>query len=156
MKILPAGFEKRKRNKTMYHFKEKCLHWTVEFEFSSEKSYSVTLDRINENRTLKELIGDVMDPKDLFEHYERLQYLKLFKETGVGNLSVLLKVDGHKMFWKIDPNETIIKSLEGKTIVEYPTFVVTTKCKESDYPIMSSHSVSLVERREDEILSEKS
>lgn len=126
----------------MYHFKEKSLLWTVEFEFNSGKSYSVTLDRINENRTLKEVISDLMDPKDVFEHYERFHNLRFFKEAGVDNLSVLLKVDSRKMFWKMDLNEAIIKSLEGKTIVEYPTIIVTTKCKESDYPIMSTQSVS--------------
>lgn len=142
LKILPAGFEKRKRNKTMYHFRDKCLLWTVEFEFTSEKCYSVILDRINENRTWKEVISDLMDPKDVFEHYERFHNLQSFKETGVDNLIVLLKVDARKIFWKMDPNETIVKSLEGKTIVEYPTIIVTTKCKESDYPIMSAFSVS--------------
>lgn len=137
LKILPAGFEKRKTNKTMFHYKEKCLFWTLEMIFESTDHSNpedlVIFDgRVKEHLTLTEILKSHLYPADPFDTYDRIKRLSDFRSTNLSDLCVFLKLES-KGHLKVDVSLTLQKCLEGKTITEYPTFLVVMPQNQDKY-----------------------
>ena len=142
LKILPAGFEKRIKNKTCFICNKKIIEWDVGFIFTHitekgtviEKPSSLVLKRVAESKTLKEILTGVLNPKDVLE---RLDIWKLLTSYRLADESkILILLFSGKQFYEIGSGQSLTKALEGKTIIEYPTFIVTFNEFKDKFPIV--------------------
>lgn len=135
--ILPPGMQKRKRNSTHWDKKNKSLRWHVEWHFTAANdSCRVSNAFVPENTILKDLLAKhlTLEPGTTVRQPAMRQYIN----AGTSGVSVKLKKE--KMpanvpsYFDIDLNNTITEALEGKNIVEYPTFLVGLKRPENLQP----------------------
>lgn len=133
LKFLPAGFVKRRANKSTFMYKEKAIHWDIDWMFDGVKGDEETLTiherRAPESRTLRELLDAYINPNDPFEKFDLTKKLLLFREQG--ELIALLKVEDG--VFNISLDTTLKDALVGKTIIEYPTIIVTSKENEAKH-----------------------
>ncbi|XP_074598970.1 uncharacterized protein LOC141853501 [Brevipalpus obovatus] len=131
LRILPAGFKKRCENKTAYQYSLKEIHWDIELEFthimkrgeSIQQTSSVILHRVPENRTLMEVVQEYIDPQDIINKNEIWKNYRVYREIGTQNW--VTKIRLAKTTLIIDPSQQIRSILSGRTIIEYPTFIIT-------------------------------
>lgn len=141
LKILPAGFEKRNKSKTTFMYDKKEILWDIELIFTHitvkgnliEKPSSITLNRMSEKKTLSEIIQSILNPTDIMERINLWKFLTSYRLTDPSSIVVLLS--NGKKFHEVDMNQNLAKILECKTIVEYPTFVVTLTEFKDLFPI---------------------
>lgn len=136
MKILPAGFTKRKANKTVFMYKENAIHWHIDWIFhgvgDGSKDLTVSDLRIPETSNIGEQLERFLSPKDVFEEFDKNR--KLSKLAGVARTVLLKAEDG---CYRVQESQTLKEALVGKTIVEYPTFIVLPKEHEKSYKILN-------------------
>ena len=98
------------------------MYWTVEWVFASQSGpeFKITDTRIRETET----IADVLQKKI---HADEMDVrLKPFA-LSVNDLIVLLRHDASEKFHIVDQKISLSKSLAGKSVIDFPTFVVTHK-----------------------------
>lgn len=130
LRILPAGFKKRCENKTAYQYSLKAIHWDIELEFthitkrgeSVQQTSSVVLHRVPENRTLIEVIQEYINPQDIIDKNEIWKNYRVYREIDSQNW--ITKIRLAKTTLTIDPSQQIRSILSGRTIIEYPTFII--------------------------------
>jgi len=126
LKIMPAGFSKRKSNRTAFIYKEKAIHWDVEWilkSFNSDSSDLVIHDqRVAENTQVEEALNRHLTPTDAIAELDKTKLMKTYLSKG--NLTVLLKTEDGLTKMN-DLKCTLQEALVGKTVIEFPSFVLT-------------------------------
>jgi len=126
LKILPAGFVKRKANKTAFIYKEKAIHWDVEWLFKNIRcdgtDFLIHDRRVNENFSIETALNCHLKPVDPILELEKTRLMNAFQAKGA--YSVILKTeDGYS---RVDNLASSLRDiLIGKTVIEFPIFIVT-------------------------------
>jgi len=179
---MPAGFQKRKQNTTCFMYNEKSIHWDIECKFPhaleevdhknldeavsddlviSHSEFKVINRRIPENMKLSDLVSQYVAPNDCIENKEQNHKLSLYQNCGLHGISVLFKLEyqhlKHQKYIELDLSKTIKDNLVGKTIIEFPTFVIIlNKLKHSfDISTNQSNDTSVKPETKDNRLEEK-
>lgn len=149
LKIMPAGFQRRKRNTTCFMYNEKTINWDIELKFVHSLDSHIVKDldqilsddlvvshtemtflktRISENTTLLSLISEFIETNNSEENLERDRKLFLYRNSGIEGISILFKDESReqkeRLYFDLDFNKTIKENLRGKTVIEFPTFLV--------------------------------
>ena len=147
LKILPKGFKKRMENETIYFYSGKEIQWTINWVFhdydyhkendeQSLKVFEFMDKRVSEKKVIQDILKQVyFHPEDPLENYDRVRLLSNFIDK---NLAVFLRMEPRNVkspttYLPIDPNCTLTKALEGKTVVEYPTFIIVNQLYKDKY-----------------------
>lgn len=141
LKILPKCFTKRRENTSQYHFKEKCIYWHILWDFVQAET-KVHDERIPEKETLGRCLGRNLNP-DTCEP-ELLSKLQFYQAAGLRDICVLMAIEGKPAqdasYHQLDLSATIEDNLKGKTIIEYPTFLVVSKEHSAGFRIISEET----------------
>lgn len=133
LKLMPAGFQKRKQNTTCFMYNEKSIHWDIECKFPhaleevdhknldeavsddlviSHSEFKVINRRIPENMKLSDLVSQYVAPNDCIENKEQNHKLSLYQNCGLHGISVLFKLEyqhlKHQKYIELDLSKTII------------------------------------------------
>ena len=146
LKLLPKGFKKRMQNETIYFYSGKEIQWMINWVFHDYdnqgnngqgfKVFEFMDKRVSESKVIQEILKELyIHPKDPLENYDRVRLLRNFVDR---DLAVFLRMEPKNVkspttYLPIDPNLTLTKALEGKTIVEYPTFIIVNQLYKDKY-----------------------
>ncbi|XP_053201512.1 box C/D snoRNA protein 1-like [Panonychus citri] len=146
--LLPGSFEKRIKNQTNYIYNKELIRWDVGLVFTHitekgtviEKPSSLVLNRVDENKTLGEILTDVINPKDILERHDIWKLLTCYRLSDESKFLILLFTG--KKFHQIDGKESLNKALQRRTIIEYPTFIITFNEFKDRFPIVAVDETS--------------
>jgi len=135
LKFLSLGMQRRSTNSSMFNRRTDTLTWKVEWEFPlSEMTYS---DKsVNDGSVIQTVLNNYLsnETSDVIR-----QSLKKYF-VHIDQVRVLMANDlfgDQKRYYLVDPELTLSEFLLGKTIVEYPSFVVTLEPFLERYKIIS-------------------
>lgn len=117
---------KRKTNKTAFIYKEKAIHWDVEWLFKNIRcdgtDFLIHDRRVNENFSIETALNYHLKPVDPILELEKTRLMNDFQAKGA--YSVILKTeDGYS---RVDNLASSLRDiLIGKTVIEFPIFIVT-------------------------------
>ena len=144
LKILPAGFKRRLRNKSTFMYATKEIHWDVELVFTdlhlkgadSEKPKRITfhVHRVPEKRALKELLDAYLKPQTDNQQLNRA--LKFYHAADPQEICVLIKLS-FDYYVELDQRMSIGDCLKGKSIIEYPTLLVVLRKSLARYKVVA-------------------
>ncbi|KAJ3085913.1 hypothetical protein HK102_013688 [Quaeritorhiza haematococci] len=148
LKVMANGMRRREMNRTNYHQKSKTMFWTVEWVFPVMKEgkvekLSCVEHRVRESTTLSDLLIHLLSADTRTETPRHQtdqpvdQSLPLFRfqlkqhnidNSSASTLQAFLKKEdapaNSPTFFKLDMSATLRKSLERKTIIEFPVIYV--------------------------------
>ncbi|KAE8609356.1 hypothetical protein XENTR_v10011785 [Xenopus tropicalis] len=110
LKILPIGFTKRRVNSTFFHKKEQRFYWHLKLIFPQSHA-EYTEKRVPDNKILNTILEKYIDS---------------------ANSDPVIR----QRFYELDPSESLLKNLENKTVIEYPTLYVVLMEFTSDIVVL--------------------
>jgi len=135
LKFLSLGMHRRSTNSSMFNRRNDSLTWKVEWLFPlSDISYSDKT--IDDKRVIKSVLDTYLS--DETTDVIRQSLKKYF--MNMNDVRVLMSNEltgSQKRFFIVDTSKTISEFLLGKTIVEYPTFIVTLERFLNRYKLIS-------------------
>lgn len=119
IKFLPAGFKRRLRNHTSFMYREKVIEWTLEWLFllDEDDTFKIIEDRVSESELLIDRLTRLIEKSQLARSKVDLKLLP--------QVILFIRHETSKFFTQVDINDALCKVLLGKSILEYPSFVVT-------------------------------
>jgi hypothetical protein len=129
--ILPPGMAKRKLNSTRWDKRRQMLSWHIEWSFKGTE-FKVSDTCVSEEKKLTELLEQhlTIAPGTSVRDAALEPYVK----AGTGGVKVLLRKErtpsNNPEYFEIDIEQSIQQVLQGKVVVEYPTFVLELKAEE--------------------------
>ena len=134
IKFLPAGFKRRLRNHTSFMYREKIIEWTLEWLFLLDEhdTFKVIEDRVSESELLIARLTGLVEKNPTIASKVDLKLLP--------QIILFIRHESSKFFTQVDINDSLFKALLGKSILEYPTFVVTVPKYAHKFPILSNTS----------------
>mmetsp|Transcript_9651 Transcript_9651/g.10992 ORF Transcript_9651/g.10992 Transcript_9651/m.10992 type:complete len:320 (-) Transcript_9651:1059-2018(-) len=146
--LMPKGMSRHTNNKTFFNRKEKSLHWTLELQFVALSDTTINWKDNNFNigsfsvikKVLVSRVEDTVKLNSIIETNlvtpaqsdsgnkppEMLQFMRKFEAK---QLRAVCKNEDkssklQQKYHLVDVNESLRTALDGKTVVEYPTFFV--------------------------------
>ncbi|KAI1290038.1 Box C/D snoRNA protein 1 [Halotydeus destructor] len=148
LKILPAGFSKRRSNRSTYMYKEKAIYWDIEWIFAAhnkdESDFIFQEHRVCENLPIKDCLARHVSPTDVFVEFDKTTRLSKYRNSD--EVTVLLKTE--RCLFRADMDKGMKDNLIGKTLVEFPTFIVILKECENHYTIVENDAKKPIEADE--------
>ncbi|RWS29428.1 box C/D snoRNA protein 1-like protein [Leptotrombidium deliense] len=146
LKLLPAGFKRRLNNKTTYMYAEKMIFWDLEWVLThcvgvNSETITVINRRVPENTMVSKVIENIVKPNSDEEWNKKYS---MYQSAGFKGICVLLELQCKK-YCEVDLSSTISEVLSGKTIIEYPTFLITLKDNKHSFDVIDEDSVVTVE-----------
>lgn len=116
----PSGSSRAIANRTMFQYKSHTIYWTLEWMFNNElgPEFKITDDRISEN----EVIGKILSEK---LHSDEMDIRLQPYAANADDLIILLRHSATDQFHEVDKYLSLKKLLLGKSVIDFPTFVVT-------------------------------
>jgi hypothetical protein len=106
VRSLPAGMQKARMNKSGWNNRRKSFYWTVEWIFDHQRVFKEIAD--------SEILEDVA--LRLFPVLEQTQFQVYMKRIDCpANKQQLIPLDNR---------QTLSSQIEGKSVIEFPTFVI--------------------------------
>ena len=144
LKFLLKIFTKHNVNTTFYDWKEKIIHWRIEWIFSHAQNVKFVDERCSEHDSLNKLLTKYLtaptEPTDSSILINK--HLEYYQSKDQNELQVLLKAEGVKgckrRFFAMDMAKTLKDNLAGKTIVEFPIMYVVYKDITSEFNVIDS------------------
>ncbi|OCT82506.1 box C/D snoRNA protein 1 isoform X2 [Xenopus laevis] len=150
LKILPVGFTKRRINSTFFHKKEQRFYWHVKLIFPQSHAEYIE-KRVPDNRILHKILETYVDPEKSDPVIR--QRLKAYV-TSQSGIKVYMKMEQGKCnparFYELDPSESLLKNLENKTVIEYPTLYVVLMEFTSDDVLFVKEPVQALHPNQDQ------
>ncbi|XP_075256704.1 box C/D snoRNA protein 1-like [Convolutriloba macropyga] len=135
LKFLSLGMHRRSTNSSMFNRRSDTLTWKVEWLFPlSEVTYS---DKsVNDKSSIQSVLDTYLsdDTSDVIRQSLKKYFMNLSK------VRVLMSNEltgSQKRYFVVDTSKTLSDFLIGKTIVEYPTFIVTLEQFLNRYKLIS-------------------
>lgn len=120
LKFLPVSFTRRKINSTFYKFSSQCFLWHVEWVFQ-ELDICIHNKRVPDTTKLADALKNCLSD-EMSIHPKVKDYLK--DASAQIYIKALDAPSNNDKYHKLDPELTLKDNLIGKTILEYPQFVV--------------------------------
>ncbi|ESN89838.1 hypothetical protein HELRODRAFT_194795 [Helobdella robusta] len=131
LQVLPTAFTRHKCNKSYYDYKKGSIDWTVEWRFNDD-DIKPTTSKVSESKILLEAFEEFIS-----EYSSKVPSL----ENALERYTAALRDDKLKIFFKVerisknqknklhevDLKRSLMENLKDKTILEFPTFLVTAK-----------------------------
>ncbi|KMZ09490.1 box C/D snoRNA protein 1 isoform X1 [Drosophila simulans] len=140
LRLQLENFSRHKENTTFLNWKLGRFHWRVEWLFANipcEASLPRNIVRFvdeecNEELTLSDLVVKYVDLQHETARDQR-KLLANHQTAGIGQLSFWLRAEGVRRSstrcYLLDSTKTLGENLVGRTIVEFPTILVTYEPK---------------------------
>jgi len=154
---MPALFKKAKENRSIYIYREKSILWDIEFvlPYCSKNNYNEKIEssdlyftnifkknRISENMILGEIIQEIISnhksPQQLAESQSEELLVTAYTQAHKDEIIALFRHDSGRFYYLLDLSKSLLENFTFKTIVEYPTIVVTLLTFLHEYPIENS------------------
>lgn len=159
LRLQLENFSRHKENTTYLNWKLGRFHWRIEWLFANIP-YEASLPRnvarfvdkeCNEELTLPDLVVKYVDLRHETAREQR-KLLANHQTAGIGQLSFWLRAEGVRRSstrcYLLDSTKTLAENLVGKTIVEFPTILVTYDPKPpGGYEAIDSSMFSCVNRQ---------
>jgi len=152
---MPNGMERRRLNTTKMNKKKGIITWKIELCFHQpkvpaedlngsshtlEKSFPKLLkveSEVSESSTLSEELGRHLDVHP--GNSTTRSSLRAFANASRDSLLMFMKrlpcSSAAPQYFKLDPNATLMESLTGKTIIEFPTIDVVMETEKDCFPL---------------------
>ncbi|XP_019618947.1 PREDICTED: putative box C/D snoRNA protein SPCC613.07 [Branchiostoma belcheri] len=153
LKLLPAGFTRRRQNTTQFNRKFQMMNWRVEWSFPQSDLEALYSDKwVPEDTVLKTALEKYVDPEKA-NPVVRLR-LKAYCSRELSHIHLLMKVEERRAnsvrYDELDADMTLKENLRGKVVVEFPTILVVLREQmhkyklvgEEDTPVEDSSSTS--------------
>ncbi|XP_078686302.1 uncharacterized protein LOC144918996 isoform X2 [Branchiostoma floridae x Branchiostoma belcheri] len=153
LKLLPAGFTRRRQNTTQFNRKFQMMNWRVEWSFPQSDLEAFYSDKwVPEDTVLKTALEKYIDPEKA-NPVVRLR-LKTYCSRELSHIHLLMKVEERRAnsvrYDELDADMTLKENLRGKVVVEFPTILVVLREQmhkyklvgEEDTPVEESSSAS--------------
>lgn len=142
LRFLVQGFTKRHKNTTLLDICNSIIFWHVEWCFWNGKGAITFVDeRVNENCKLYEVVSKYFEPDSLDTNPVKSR-LEQYHAAGIREIELLLKAEGIRQcsnrFLPLNLNDSFLKNLAGKTIVEYPQIYIVLKSQLDAFNIVES------------------
>ncbi|XP_077974347.1 box C/D snoRNA protein 1-like [Styela clava] len=129
LKLLPFTFTQHKLNSTFYHCKLQAFLWHIVWHFPT-LNHSIHKKKVIDTKTIEEALSEACSSDDS-GNINIQKYLDN-SETCIYMKRMDLPANEIK-YYKIDTASTIKSALRGKTIVEFPQFIVVLQQKAQEY-----------------------
>ncbi|KAE8609352.1 hypothetical protein XENTR_v10011785 [Xenopus tropicalis] len=143
LKILPIGFTKRRVNSTFFHKKEQRFYWHLKLIFPQSHA-EYTEKRVPDNKILNTILEKYIDSANSDPVIRQRLKTYVMSQSGV---KVYMKLEQGKCnparFYELDPSESLLKNLENKTVIEYPTLYVVLMEFTSDIVVLGKEHVQV-------------
>eukprot|EP00079_Xenopus_tropicalis_P008551 XP_002931747.2 PREDICTED: box C/D snoRNA protein 1 [Xenopus tropicalis] len=143
LKILPIGFTKRRVNSTFFHKKEQRFYWHLKLIFPQSHA-EYTEKRVPDNKILNTILEKYIDSANSDPVIRQRLKTYVMSQSGV---KVYMKLEQGKCnparFYELDPSESLLKNLEKKTVIEYPTLYVVLMEFTSDIVVLGKEHVQV-------------
>ncbi|XP_063729419.1 box C/D snoRNA protein 1-like [Symsagittifera roscoffensis] len=124
LKFLSLGMQKRHTNSSMFNRRSDSLNWKIDWQFPlSDVTYT---DKLVDDKRVIQSALDAYLSLDQSTDAIRQSLKKYF--MNLDQIRVVMSnelVGSQKRYFVVDTSKTLGDFLVGKTIVEYPTFIVT-------------------------------
>ncbi|XP_049297357.1 box C/D snoRNA protein 1 [Anopheles funestus] len=142
LKILLQHFSKREKNTTYLDFKSGKIMWRIEWCFPNGSETIVFVDEnVNEDCKLYDLVDKYLQPAEKSNVHGAAK-LAYYQARGISALQLLLKAEGitqcRNRALPLNLNDTLRESLQGKTVVEFPTIYVVFKDQPDQFNVVDS------------------
>lgn len=140
VQLAPVGLTKNSQNTTSIDEENGLINWRIEFKLPLIGLTLVT-DCISEETTLK-IVFLKKFHSNLVLPLDRDRLLSYYGSDGekAGPLKFFMLAECRPKrddrYFDCDPNLSITELLFGKTVLEYPTFIVVEEAKAKDYNLM--------------------
>lgn len=147
LRFMPLGMQRHHRNQTWYDYHHRRIFWDIVWHFPAAGE-SVSDSRVDEAMCL----GEVLKSHLIFEAGKAVQHHKLkpYSVAGLEGLRILMrreKSQANKVeYYELDTTSTLCDQLAGKTITEFPTFIVVSQEEAMSYNI---HTVEALEKEQE-------
>lgn len=138
LKLAPLGFTMHKENSTRYDIRSKSFQWHVEWQFLP-LDFKLQANRVPDSKTVWEALTNVSD-EIVSQRPEIQSYLE-----NVNVAIFMRRLDypsNIEKYHRIDAKVTIKEALEGKTVAEFPRFIVVLLSEADEYLKKVSDEVS--------------
>ncbi|KAF7490059.1 Box C/D snoRNA protein 1 [Sarcoptes scabiei] len=163
-KKMPLAFKKARSNRSIYLYREKAIHWDIEFIFpncldtrsenqfieadpNKFKTIRIKRNRISENLQLSTIINEMISTKEWLKQLDdddesvidlesnEFDSMKLYRESPNNIIALLQPHSANVSFSKMNLDQSLRKNLFDKTIIEYPTIIVVIEKFLTNYPL---------------------
>ncbi|KFO72764.1 Box C/D snoRNA protein 1, partial [Cuculus canorus] len=128
LRILPAGFTKRRENSTTFNRAEDKFYWHLKLVFPHSHA-EYTSKRVPDDRTLTDILKPYIDPVE--SDPVVCQRLKIYAAAPQSDIQILMKIENRRQnsvrYNELDASRSLLDNLKGKVIIEYPTLFVVLK-----------------------------
>ena len=143
LRLMPRGMTRRRLNTTFYAYRTQKFYWRIEWilnDFLGEsQSIKLLADRVDDGTLLKESLQTLIEniiskTNEADSPFNRSQkkflrtkcsgYLKYPADELYVLMHQLHTPANNKQYHRLDLNKTIAENLNGKTVLEYPTFTI--------------------------------
>ncbi|OTF69483.1 box C/D snoRNA protein 1-like protein [Euroglyphus maynei] len=151
---MPIAFKRARSNRSIYLYKEKTIYWDIDFVFpncqakienrpnDSSDSYRLLCfkrNRISENRRLIDIVQDIIDqPSSLINDNDAMDMNQIdefvFSPYQNQKYQIFFKHKSGRYYHPLQPEWTLRRNFEDKTIVEYPTLIIVLQEFAHNYP----------------------
>ncbi|XP_069497794.1 box C/D snoRNA protein 1 isoform X2 [Ambystoma mexicanum] len=140
LSFLPIGFTKRRENSTFFHRREQRFYWHLKLLFpQSDAEYCE--NRVPDDKTLHQILKTYIDPEESDPVFR--QRLKAYVQVE-SHVIVLMKVEKRKndsvRYYELDCSKSLFENLRNKTVIEYPTVLVTLKEFKNDFAVLGQET----------------
>ncbi|KAM4722971.1 box C/D snoRNA protein 1 [Rhinophrynus dorsalis] len=136
LKLLPIGFTKRRANSTFFQKKEQRFYWHLKLIFPQSHA-EYTEKRVPDNKMLFNILETYIDPEKSDPVIRQRLKVYVMSQSGV---KVFMKMEQGKSnparYYELDSSKSLLKNLEYKTVIEYPTLYVVLKEFSSDFMVL--------------------
>lgn len=116
LKLAPVLFTMHKENSTKYDFRSKSFQWHIEWHFLP-LDFKLQATKVPDSKTVREALKDSSSGKPEIQSYLENANIAIFMRR-------LDYPSSTEKYHRIDTKLTIKEALEGKTVVEFPRFIV--------------------------------
>ncbi|KAI8518397.1 Box C/D snoRNA protein 1 [Branchiostoma belcheri] len=139
LKLLPAGFTRRRQNTTQFNRKFQMMNWRVEWSFPLSDLEAFYSDKwVPEDTVLKTALEKYVDPEKA-NPVVRLR-LKTYCSRELSHIHLLMKVEERRAnsvrYDELDADMTLKENLRGKVVVEFPTILVVLREQMHKYKLV--------------------
>lgn len=140
---MPSGMERRRSNTTKFNKKKGSITWKVELRFhppagGEPSPGTLTVEgTASDSSTLRDALGRHLDVRP--GNSTTRARLRTFAAAPRESLALFIKrlpcSSTAPRYFKIDPGATLMESLKGKTIIEFPTIDVVMEADKDRFPL---------------------
>ncbi|RWS04226.1 box C/D snoRNA protein 1-like protein [Dinothrombium tinctorium] len=141
------AFRRDKRNivkslETLPPWLKKLRYEARVHEQGEAKPFTCVDHRVAENITIGKVLEKYVKPNNDCEWQKKFA---LYQSAGFKSICVLLKLQINK-YLEIELSNTVAEALNGKTIIEFPTFYVVLKDAKHEFEIVDEDEMAQIER----------